>query len=110
MRDVGPDIIIVMGALVCIAYGSLVIATRTAINDDLQSLLGMPDKMANQQKQSVVQDPPSAQLHSVGSDVQNYVTYSHNGAIASIVVGVLQIVVLIFKHSIRPTYYLGGRR
>jgi hypothetical protein len=110
MRDLGPDIIIFTGAIICIAYGSLVIATRSAIKDDLQSLLGMPQKVANQQKPTLLADGSSGGVNSVGSDIQNYVTYSYNGAIASVIVGILQMVVLIFKHSIRPSYYLGGRR
>ena len=110
MRDLGPDIIIFTGAVVLIAYGSLVIATRTAISDDLNSLLGMPQKVANQQKSTIVGDGPSGNAGSLGNDIQNYVTYSYNGAIASVVVGALQMVALIIKHAVRPSYYLGGRR
>jgi len=109
MRDLGPDIIIFTGAIVLIAYGSLVIATRTAIKDDLNSLLGMPQKVANQQKATLIGDT-SGGVDSIGSDINNYVTYSYNGAIASVVVGVLQMVALLIKHSVRPSYYLGGRR
>lgn len=110
MRDLGPDILIFTGAIVLIAYGSLVIATRTAISDDLQSILGMSQKVANQQKPSIVGDGPTGNAGSLGSDLQNYVTYSYNGAVASIVVGVLQMISLLIKHSVRPSYYLGGRR
>lgn len=110
MRDLGPDIIIVAGAIICIAYGSLVIATRTAISDDLSSLLGANQNIANQHNPTLLKDGSVGNAGSLGNDLQNYVTYSYNGAIASVVVGVLQLVVLIFKHTIRPTYYLGGRR
>jgi hypothetical protein len=110
MRDLGPDIIIFTGAVICIAYGSLVIATRASISDELSSLLGSSQKIANQQKPSIIKDSSVGNAGSLGNDLQNYVNYSFNGAVASIVVGVLQMVVLIFKHSIRPTYYLGGRR
>ena len=109
MRDLGPDIIIFTGAIVLIAYGSLVIATRSAIKDDMNALVGSPQKVANQQKQTLI-DGTVGDIQSFGSDIQNYITYSYNGAIASVVIGVLQMVALIFKHSIRPTYYLGGRR
>jgi len=110
MRDLGPDIIIFTGAIVLIAYGSLVIATHTAIKDDMSSLIGSSQKVANQQKPTLIGDSPSGGINSIGSDLQNYATYSYNGAIASVVVGVLQMVALIFKHSVRPSYYLGGRR
>lgn len=110
MRDLGPDIIIFTGAVVCIAYGALVIATRAAIKDDLESLLGSSQKIANQQKPTLVGESSSGGIDSIGSDINNYVTYSHNGAIASLVVGVLQIVALLIKHSVRPSFYLGGRR
>lgn len=109
MRDLGPDIIIFTGAIILIAYGSLVIATHTAIKDDLQSLLGSSQKVANQQKPTLI-DGSTGGVNSVGSDIQNYVTYSYNGAIASVVVGVLQMVALLIKHAVRPSYYLGGRR
>jgi hypothetical protein len=110
MRDLGPDIIVFTGAIILVAYGSLVIATRTAITDDLNSLLGMPQKVANQQSPSIVKDGPVGNAGSSGNDLQNYVSYSHNAAIASVVVGVLQMVALIIKHAVRPSYYLGGRR
>jgi hypothetical protein len=109
MRDVGPDIIIFTGAILLVAYGSLVIATRSAIANDMDSLLGSSQKVANQQKPTLI-GGSTGNVDSFGSDIQNYVTYSYNGAIASVVVGVLQMVVLIFKHSVRPSYYLGGRR
>jgi hypothetical protein len=109
MRDLGPDIIIFTGAIVLVAYGSLVIATRAAIVDDMNSLLGSSQKVANQQKPTLI-DGSTGNVNSFGSDIQNYVSYSYNGAIASVVVGVLQMVALIFKHSVRPSYYLGGRR
>jgi hypothetical protein len=109
MRDVGPDIIIFTGAIVLIAYGSLVIATRAAIADDMNSLLGSSQKVANQQKPTLI-DGSIGDINSFGSDIQNYVTYSYNGAIASVVVGVLQMVALLVKHAFRPSYYLGGRR
>jgi hypothetical protein len=110
MRDLGSDLIIFVGAVVLLAYGSLVIATRTAISDDLNALLGMPQKVANQQKPTIVGDGPTGNAGSLGNDIQNYVTYSYNGAIASIVVGVLQMVALIVKHAVRPSFYSGGRR
>lgn len=109
MRDLGPDIIIFTGAIVLIAYGSLIIATRTAIKDDLQSLLGSSQKVANQQKPTLI-DGSTGSMDSFGSDIQNYVTYSYNGAIAAVVVGVLQMLALLIKHAVRPSYYLGGRR
>ena len=109
MRDLGPDILIFTGAIVLIAYGSLVIATRSAIKDDISSLLGMPQKVANQQKPTLI-DGSTGSIDSFGNDIQNYVTYSYNGAIASVVVGTLQMLALIIKHSVRPSYYLGGRR
>lgn len=109
MRDLGPDIIIFTGAIVLIAYGALIIATRAAIKDDMQSLLGSSQKVANQQKPTLI-DGSTGSMDSFGSDIQNYVTYSYNGAIASVVVGVLQMVALLIKHSVRPSYYLGGRR
>lgn len=109
MRDLGPDIIIFTGAIVLVAYGALVIATRAAIAKDLESLLGAPQKVANQQKQTLI-DGTTSNIQSLGSDLQNYVTYSYIGAIASVVVGVLQMVALLIKHAVRPSYYLGGRR
>lgn len=109
MRDLGTDIIIFVGAIICIAYGSLVIATRTAISDDLQSLLGMSQKQANQQHPTVLKDGEVGNAGSLGSDINNYVTYSYNGAIVSVVVGVLQMLALIFKYAMRPSY-VGGRR
>ena len=110
MRDLGPDLIIFTGAIVLIAYGALVIATRAAIKDDLQSLLGSSQKIANQQKPTLVGDSSSRGISSIGSDINNYVTYSYNGAIASVVVGALQMLALIIKHAVRPSFYLGGRR
>ena len=111
MKNIGTDLIIAVGAIVCIAYGSLVIATRYAISDDLNTLLGIPQKVANQQKTTLIKDPSVANAGSLGSDLQNYVEYSNNGAIASVVVGVLQLVTLLFKYAFH-TYYqtVGGRR
>lgn len=108
MRSIGTDLIIAVGAIVCIAYGSLVIATRNAVKNDLTSLLGMPQKVANQQKPTLLGDSPP----SLGSDIQNFVDYSQNSAIASVVVGVLQLVTLLYKYAFH-TYYQtasGGRR
>jgi hypothetical protein len=110
MRDLGPDIIIFTGAIILVAYGSLVIATRVTIKDDLASMLGMTQKVANQQKPTLLADGSSGGVDSVGSDIQNYVEYSYNAAIASVVVGVLQMISLLIKHAVRPSYYLGGRR
>jgi hypothetical protein len=110
MRDLGPDIIIFTGAIVLIAYGSLVIATRSAIKDDLNSLLGMSQKVPNQQNPSIIDGGPTGNAGSLGNDIQNYVSYSYNGAIGSVVVGVLQMAALLIKHAVRPSYYLGGRR
>lgn len=109
MRNLGVDILIFVGAVVCIAYGSLVIATRTAITDDLNSVLGLSQKVANQHQQTVLKDSPAGNAGSLGNDIQNYVTYSYNGAIASVTVGVIQIVALLFKYAMRPSY-IGGRR
>lgn len=109
MRDLGPDIIIFTGAIVLIAYGVLVIVTRSATTDHVDSLLGSSQKIANQQKPSVI-DGSTTSVDSFGSDIQNYITYSYNGAVASVVVGVLQMTALLIKHTFRPSYYLGGRR
>ena len=109
MRDLGPDIIIFTGAIVLLAYGALVIATRAAIKDDMNSLLGSSQKLANQQKPTLI-DGSTGSIDSIGSDINNYVTYSYNGAIASVVVGALQIVALLIKHAFRPSFYVGGRR
>lgn len=110
MRDIATDLIIFIGAVVCIAYGSLVIATRTAISNDLNSLFGMPQKVANQHSSTLLGDGPSGNAGSLGNDAANYVTYSHNAAVASVVVGVLQIVALLFKYSIRSYSFIGGRK
>lgn len=111
MKSIGTDLIIAVGAIICIAYGSLVIATKYTINDDLNALLGLPQKVANQQKTTLIKDPSIGSAGSIGNDIQNYVTYSNNGAIASVVVGVLQLVALLIKYGFH-TYYqtTGGRR
>lgn len=111
MKNVGTDLIIAVGAIICIAYGSLVIATKYAINDDLNALLGLPQKVANQQHGTIIKDSDIGSAGSLGNDLQNYVTYSANGAIASVVVGVLQLTALLFKYAFH-TYYqtTGGRR
>lgn len=105
MRDLATDVVIFVGAMILLAYGTLIVATRSAIIDDLNSLLGMPQKVANQQKPTLIGDTPP----SMGNDIKNYVDYSYNGAIASIVIGVLQIVSIFFKYGFRSRF-AGGKR
>lgn len=100
MRSVGADVIIFLSAAVCIAYGSLILATYTAIKDDVDTYIITSEQQKNQQPPSILQDGQSAELHSMGNDLMNYITYSYTGAIACLVVGSLQMVVLLFKYVI----------
>jgi len=100
MRSLGADVIIFLSAVTCIAFGSLVLATYSAIKDDMDTYIITSEQRVNRQRPSLLQDGQSAELHSMGNDIVNYITYAYSGAIVSIVAGVLQIVVLIFKYGI----------
>lgn len=106
MRDVGADLIIFLGAVVCITFGSLVLATYQTIQDDMDTCTGVRQANTNPPPPSLIQ---TDQVKSIGNDLTNYVSYSYTGAIASIAVGSLQILVLLFKYAIR-SYPVGGRR
>lgn len=106
MRDLGADMIVFFGAVVCIAVGSLVLATYQTIQDDMDTCTGVRQPNTNPPPSLIQTD----QVKSIGNDLTNYVSYSYVGAIASIVVGVLQIVVLLFKYSISSYSGVGGRR
>ena len=107
MRDLGADVIVFFGSVVCIAVGSLVLATYQSIQNDMDTCAGVRQVNTSRQPPSIVQ---TNQVKSIGNDLTNYVTYSYTGAIACIVVGVLQIVVLLFKYGISSYSGVGGRR
>lgn len=107
MRDLGADVIVFVGAVVSIAIGSLVLATYQAIGDDMDICTGVRQPNTNPPPPSLIQ---TDQVKSIGNDLTNYVTYSYTGAIACIVVGSLQIVVLLFKYGISSYSAVGGRR